>query len=203
MSYIRKGVAALAGVGAVAAVGQHLASAPSRVHPLLQAYAASARAVSTAGSPKAHSLSHLGAQGSPAAAVLEDPQWPGEWPFTAEDFKRYDEGSDIGFYAAPRLVHHIDEAARSAYLHASAIQGYSPSTTCWYVTRRDLTCPQPPYTYVHRAALTAFYAQVFGDGGGAAVLDICSSWVCHYPPRSSWTPSRYACAGVGGGTART
>ena len=30
--------------------------------------------------------------------VLEDVQWPDEFPFTAEDFKRYDESPDTFFY---------------------------------------------------------------------------------------------------------
>lgn len=55
MATLRKGIAALAGVGAVAAVGQHLASAPSRVHPLLQAYHAGGRTAAT-GSRAASSL---------------------------------------------------------------------------------------------------------------------------------------------------
>eukprot|EP00729_Bicosta_minor_P017526 gene17526-24626_t len=106
MATLRKGIAALAGVGAVAAVGQHLASAPSRVHPLLQAYHAGGRTAAT-GSRAASSLP------GKALPVFET-NWPSEWPFSPEDFKRFDIGSDLAFYNAPRIVHHIDEAARAA-----------------------------------------------------------------------------------------
>ena len=153
----RKGIAALAGVGAVAVVGQHLASAPSRIHPLLQAYHRSAAAAASSTQPqhrRSHtsvSVAHLGKEGA-AAAVLENPEWPEEWPFTEEDFKRYDETSDLDFYAAPRIVHHIDESSR--------------------------------------AALTEFYLQIFSQfkPATAVVLDICSSWVSHYPQHQGQQP---------------
>jgi hypothetical protein len=46
--------------------------------------------------------------------VLEDPKWPEQWPFRAEDFLRYDEADDAAFYSAPRFVYHIDEGAVAA-----------------------------------------------------------------------------------------
>jgi Methyltransferase domain len=73
--------------------------------------------------------------------VLEKAQWPAEWPYSDEDFKRMDESDDGLFYEAPRLVYHIDDYAVKA--------------------------------------LTEYYAQEFADGED--VLDICSSWVSHYP----------------------
>lgn len=73
--------------------------------------------------------------------VLANPQWPAEWPYSEEDFKRMDESDDSIFYDQPRLVYHIDDAAVSA--------------------------------------LTDYYAQNFEDGDD--VLDICSSWVSHFP----------------------
>ena len=76
--------------------------------------------------------------------VLQNPQWPPEWPYSPEDFKRMDESSDSEFYAQPRLVYHIDDAAVKA--------------------------------------LTGYYRQHLKDGDD--VLDICSSWVSHYP--SDW-----------------
>ena len=46
--------------------------------------------------------------------VLENVQWPGEMPWSAEDFQRYDESSDTLFYSQPRLVTHIDDGAIGA-----------------------------------------------------------------------------------------
>jgi SAM-dependent methyltransferase len=76
-----------------------------------------------------------------AERVLQNPQWPAEWPYTPQDFARQDESSDAYFYESPRLVYHIDDAAVGA--------------------------------------LTSYYATCFKDGEN--VLDICSSWVSHYP----------------------
>jgi len=67
--------------------------------------------------------------------------WPEEYPFKPENFFRADSQDDGSFYAIPRFVYHIDEAAVS-------------SLTQYY--RNNI---QPK----------------------SAVLDICSSWVSHYP----------------------
>jgi SAM-dependent methyltransferase len=74
--------------------------------------------------------------------VLQNPQFPTEWPYTVQDFQRMDESTDTLFYQSPRLVYHIDDACVNA--------------------------------------LTKYYATVLKDGDD--VLDICSSWVSHYPP---------------------
>ena len=78
-------------------------------------------------------------------AILEDPQWPAEFPFQAEAFDRYDETSDTEFYSYPRFVTHIDDSAI--------------------------------------ASLTEHYKEVFPPSGNkdVALLDICSSWISHYP----------------------
>jgi SAM-dependent methyltransferase len=76
-----------------------------------------------------------------AEKVLQNPQWPPEWPYTAQDLSRMDESDDEIFYDSPRLCYHIDDAAVSA--------------------------------------LTDYYGKIFKDGDD--VLDICSSWVSHYP----------------------
>ena len=47
-------------------------------------------------------------------SILEDPQFPAEFPFRADAFERYDEGSDTDFYSYPRFVTHIDDAAIEA-----------------------------------------------------------------------------------------
>lgn len=46
--------------------------------------------------------------------VLEDPQWPEEFPFGEGAMRRLDESDDSFFYSAPRLVTHIDDDARKA-----------------------------------------------------------------------------------------
>ncbi len=33
--------------------------------------------------------------------VLDEPNWPDSWPFTASDFKRFDESVDTAFYDTP------------------------------------------------------------------------------------------------------
>jgi len=48
-----------------------------------------------------------------ASTILLDPQWPAEFPITAEHLKRLDETADADFYSQPRITHHIDEQARS------------------------------------------------------------------------------------------
>jgi len=73
--------------------------------------------------------------------VLENPQWPEQYPFSSEDFARQDESDDAIFYETPRLCYHIDDFAVSA--------------------------------------LTKYYEKHLAPG--ADVLDICSSWVSHYP----------------------
>ncbi|KAF5840343.1 ubiquinone/menaquinone biosynthesis methyltransferase-like protein [Dunaliella salina] len=84
--------------------------------------------------------------GSKYEKVLDDPKYPENWPFSPEDFARFDELPDGLFYSYPRLVTHIDQPAIGA--------------------------------------LTKFYSQVFPESGRSdtALLDVCSSWVSHYPP---------------------
>ena len=81
---------------------------------------------------------------SPSEA-LSEPDWPEAWPYTEFDLSRRDEAPDSVFYAEPRLVTHIDDAAIDA--------------------------------------LQTFYAShpAFKDVSRAAVLDIASSWISHYP----------------------
>lgn len=87
----------------------------------------------------------MAATKSPVEAILENVQWPDQFPFGPEEFQRYDESSDQGFYAQPRFVTHIDDAAI--------------------------------------AALTRYYEKVLPPSGSsdAAILDMCSSWISHYP----------------------
>ncbi|CAI5535164.1 unnamed protein product [Closterium sp. Naga37s-1] len=41
---------------------------------------------------------------SEAEEVLRKAEWPAQFPFSAEDFKRYDETPDTVFYSMPRFV---------------------------------------------------------------------------------------------------
>jgi len=68
-------------------------------------------------------------------------EWPEEYPFPPEAFRRQDEKDDGDFYAVPRPVYHVDEGAVRA--------------------------------------LTNYYKENIADG--SRILDICSSWVSHYP----------------------
>lgn len=43
--------------------------------------------------------------------ILDDLNWPEEWPFRDSDFQRYDESDDADFYSSPRFVTHIDDPA--------------------------------------------------------------------------------------------
>ncbi|CAI5949053.1 unnamed protein product [Closterium sp. NIES-64] len=82
---------------------------------------------------------------SEAEEVLRKAEWPAQFPFSAEDFKRYDETPDTVFYSMPRFVTHIDDPAIRA--------------------------------------LTKFYSENLPPPNtpGVAVLDMCSSWISHYP----------------------
>ncbi|XVE54104.1 hypothetical protein DITRI_Ditri03aG0054800 [Diplodiscus trichospermus] len=48
------------------------------------------------------------------AEVLQNVEWPEQFPFKDEDFQRFDESPDPLFYEAPRFVTHIDDAAIAA-----------------------------------------------------------------------------------------
>lgn len=84
-------------------------------------------------------------QKSEVDKILENVDWPEQFPFKEEDFQRFDESPDTVFYDAPRFVTHIDDPAI--------------------------------------AALTKYYSQVFPPSNtpGIAILDMCSSWVSHFP----------------------
>jgi hypothetical protein len=68
-------------------------------------------------------------------------KWPEEPYFVPENFLRADQQDDGSFYAIPRFVYHIDEAAV--------------------------------------ASLTQYYRKSIPKD--SRILDICSSWVSHYP----------------------
>jgi len=67
-----------------------------------------------------------------------------EWPYTDDDFKRFDESPDTVMYEAPRFVNHLDD------LSLSRLTG-------------------------------AYRAFFMAAKPGFSVLDMCSSWVSHFP----------------------
>ncbi|KAL3829974.1 hypothetical protein ACJIZ3_018776 [Penstemon smallii] len=97
-------------------------------------------------------------KGSTVEKVLENVEWPQQFPFKEEDFQRFDESPDTVFYESPRFVTHIDDPAI--------------------------------------AALTKYYSEVFPPSNtpGVALLDMCSSWVSHYP--KGYKQSRIAGMGL-------
>ena len=48
------------------------------------------------------------------AEALTDPDFPADWPYSADDLRRRDETSDARFYDQPRLLTHIDDSAIAA-----------------------------------------------------------------------------------------
>ena len=129
---------------------------------LIGAFASALLVNNTGAFMKTVGVSHYGTSVALAAAgrgvtvsdILKEPQFPEKWPYKPDDFRRQDETVDGNFYAMPRFVTHIDDAAIGA--------------------------------------LTKYYKSVFFDG--ASVLDICSSWVSHFPKDG---PKLGRTAGVG------
>ena len=121
--------------------------------------------------------------------VLENVKWPDEFPFTDDDFKRYDETPDTFFYGQPRFVTHIDDGAIAALtkcvLKSQAVHQpivvilRQPDGAHHQMVRCREDAPQ-----VHadsRALRHRYYSQVLPSGKDIAVLDMCSSWISHYP----------------------
>ena len=54
--------------------------------------------------------------------VLDDPNWPETWPFTEQDFQRFDPSSDSIFYDSPRFVTHIDDGAIAALTRLVSVE---------------------------------------------------------------------------------
>ena len=89
---------------------------------------------------------------SDAERVLIGVEWEPTPPFTREDFRRLDESDDASFYDEPKLVEHIDEKAVKAA------------------------------TAYHTRLFSDVAKGRYGDDTHAIdVLDLCSSWVSHYP----------------------
>lgn len=66
---------------------------------------------------------------SPVARVLERPEWPEAWPYSARELTPFDRLPDWTFYLLPRFVHHVDDPARRALQRAyTALFATRPST---------------------------------------------------------------------------
>ena len=99
---------------------------------------------------------------SPVRLVKE---WPDEIPFTSKDFFRADEGDDENFYTLPRLVYHIDEpavASLTQYYRNNISKGKGGRQISHFILKH-----LPRILVLQRI--------------GSKILDICSSWVSHYP----------------------
>lgn len=97
--------------------------------------------------------------------VLQSPFWPPAWPYTEEDFKRLDETQDTQFYTSARFVNHIDDKAIASLtsFYQSIFSSFAtPNTTANPVTAATTTASSK-------------------GKEGAVLLDLCSSWVSHYP----------------------
>ncbi|OSX70537.1 hypothetical protein BU14_0728s0003 [Porphyra umbilicalis] len=61
------------------------------------------------------------------AGILSDAAWPPAFPYDAADWRRFDETPDGDFYARPRFVFHLDDAAVAAqaayYARLTAARG--------------------------------------------------------------------------------
>lgn len=88
-----------------------VASIPTTRRPVLKLLGGSLMGVL---SLQGRSVAAAASYPTTADTVLDDPQWPAEFPFRAEMFDRYDETPDTDFYAYPRFVTHIDDAAIAA-----------------------------------------------------------------------------------------
>jgi len=89
---------------------------------------------------------------SDAERALLNVDWEPTSPYTREDFRRLDESDDSSFYDEPKLVNHIDDQAVKAA------------------------------TAYHTKLFSEVAMRRYGDETHAVdVLDLCSSWVSHYP----------------------
>ena len=53
--------------------------------------------------------------------ILQNPDFPKDFPFGPEEFQRYDETADTSFYSQPRFVTHIDDGAIAALTKYNSI----------------------------------------------------------------------------------
>ncbi|KAG8465677.1 hypothetical protein KFE25_002984 [Diacronema lutheri] len=89
-------------------------TSPSRRQLLVRGVAAGAAGALALGTPLAPARSAPPRPYPSAEDVrgeLADADWSEGWPFSTSSFARVDESDDARFYAEPRLVYHVDDAA--------------------------------------------------------------------------------------------
>ena len=101
--------------------------------------------------------SSLAPRPSEAELTLRGVVWEADPPFSRQDFRRLDESDDALFYDEPKLVNHIDDAA------VRAANSY--------------------YAQLFNKVAAARYGS---DTASVDVLDLCSSWVSHFPTDRSF-----------------
>ena len=108
-------------------------------------------------------------------------KFPPNWPYRSSDFARRDTSPDNDFYAEPRFVHHIDAGARGA------LTAYLEQTFADQLARK-------------RKLLAAASSNADEKAGHESckldALDVCSSWVSHWPASLSKHMGRTAGVGM-------
>ena len=94
------------------------------------------------------------------------------WPYTSADLNRLDNSVDTKFYDTPRLVTHIDD---------TAIQSLSDFYRETFTEYSRCCMKTSPNNNEMTAATTAIQQ--------LDVLDLCSSWISHFPSTSTSTDS--------------
>lgn len=123
--------------------------------------------------------------------ILQSPNFPETFPFGPEEFQRYDETPDTSFYSQPRFVTHIDDGA------IAALTKYVNTEPALYFSMHHSSCILSQCCQLHSANCNGYqafsclykrlqcryYGKVLPPSGteDAAILDMCSSWVSHYP----------------------
>ena len=141
--------------------------------------------------------------------LLDEISWPPTPPFEADDFKRFDESDDAFFYEAPRFGEKDREEKErermggkereerrphgpspTAVSSGEVESRLSPSQPRLSISFLRLPLPSPlsspSVTHIDDLAIEAYRtflaASIFPpSGSGAAILDLCSSWISHYP----------------------
>ena len=89
-------------------------------------------------------------------SVLADPKWPEKWPFSPKDFAYNWVSTD----KRADLIYSRQDESKDTYF-------YNQPRLVYHIDDGAVN------------ALSKYYKEVFFDG--ATVLDICSSWVSHFP----------------------
>jgi hypothetical protein len=137
-------------------------------------------------------------------ALLSDISWPADPPFEADDFRRFDESDDAFFYDSPRFG--AWPPRRRWWSPPSSSSSFffiSHASNPTHLTRINLhhhdPTPHAAVTHIDDAAIGAYTNFLASDifppsGSSAAILDVCSSWISHFP--AGYSASRVAGLGM-------